>query len=424
VGVTSTHREAPLSEESPTPEAPNRESTGPLAGVRVLEVGSVVAGPFAGRLLGDFGAEVIKIEDPARYDPLRDWGQGSSDGHHLWWTVHARNKKCITLDLRTDKGRDLFLAMVETADVVVENFRPGTLERWGLGWTDLERANPGLILARVSGYGQTGPYRERPGYASVAEAMGGLRSINGHPDQPPPRIAISLGDSLAGMVAVQGILAALLHRERTGIGQVIDVALTEACLAMLESTIPEYDVLGKVRGPSGTRLNGIAPSNIFLDVDGRWVVVAANQDSVFRRLCQAIGMPELADDPRFATHVSRADHQTEIEDIVAEWVSKRTSEEVMAILVDAGVVVGPVYDVADIVADPHFRARDMLVEHFDQRLGRDVLGPGVVPKFSATPGSVRWAGPPRPGTHNREVYTGLLGLSEGELSSLEDDSIV
>ncbi|WP_202377355.1 CaiB/BaiF CoA transferase family protein [Mycobacterium paraintracellulare] len=399
-------------------------SVGPLQGYRVIELGSLVAGPFAGRLLGDYGADVIKVEAPDRPDPLRDWGQQTYRGHGLWWTVHGRNKRCVTMDLRVERGQELFKALVRHADVVVENFRPGTLERWSLGWDELSAINPGLILARLSGYGQTGPYAHRAGYASVAEAMGGLRAINGFPDGPPVRMAVSLGDSLGGMMAVQGVLAALLHRERSGRGQIVDIALTEACLALTESMIPEYDRLGRIRRAGGTRLDGIAPSNLFKSKDGQWLIVAANQDTVFRRLCTVIGRPELADDPRFANHSARGQHQDDIEHIVAEWVKSRSAAEVIRVLEGAGVVVGPVYTAADVVADPHYRARAALVAHHDERVEEDVLGPGVVPIFSATPGTVRWAGPPHPGSHNEHVFCGLLGMTGQTLRSLRHEGVI
>jgi formyl-CoA transferase len=398
--------------------------SGPLAGVRVIELGSIVAGPFAGRLLADYGADVIKIEAPDRPDPMRDWGQDAYRGHHLWWTVHARNKRCVTLDLRAPRGQELFLDLVKSADVVVENFRPGTLEKWSLGYERLSTENPRLILARVSGYGQTGPYSQRPGYASVAEAMGGLRGINGYPGQAPPRMAISLGDSLGGLFATIGVLAALQHRERIGRGQVVDVALTESCLAMLESVIPEFDRLGRVRQPSGTRLDGIAPSNLFRTADDRWVIVAANQDTVFGRLCAAMGRPELADDPRFATHVDRGRNQGLIEGMVAEWVATLDADTVQQTLSEADVVVGPLYTAADIVADPHFHARQMLVPHHDERIGEDVLGPGIVPKFSTGTAEVRWAGPPAPGTHNVEVFGECLGLTPDDVAELTREGVL
>lgn len=397
---------------------------GPLSGVRVLELGSIVAGPFAGRLLGDYGADVIKIEAPDRPDPLRDWGQHEYRGHRLWWTVHARNKRCVTLDLRVPEGQQLFLRLVEQSDVVVENFRPGTLEKWGLGYTQLRAVNEGIVLARISGFGQTGPYRHRPGYASVAEAMGGLRAINGYPGQAPPRMAVSLGDSLGALFAVQGVLAALHHQAVTGRGQVVDVALAESSLALLESVIPEYDRTGAVRQPSGTRLEGIAPSNLFITKDEKWMIVAANQDTVFQRLCAAMGRPALAEDARFSTHIARGAHQDEVDAIVSDWVAQHTADEVAELLERAGVVFGPVYTAPDIVDDPHFKDRGMLIPHFDERVSDDVLGPGIVPKFSETPGSVRWAGPPVPGAHNDEVFAELLGLSPGEIADLSARAVL
>lgn len=400
-----------------------------LTGLRVLELGTLIAGPFCGRLLADHGADVIKIEAPDRPDPLREWGQAEQDGHRFFWTVHARNKRCVTLDLRHDRGKELFLRLVETADAVVESFRPGTLEKWGLDYGVLSARNPGLVLARVSGYGQTGPYRERPGYASVAEAVSGMRYLNGFPGGPPPRTALSVGDSLAGMFAAQGVLTALLARDRPGSpragrGQVVDVSLAESCLALLESVIPDYDRTGLVREPSGTRLTGIAPSNLYRSADGRWMVIAANQDTLFRRLCTAMGRPELADDPRFSTHRARGRNEDEIDALVAQWAAGHDAAALTAILEAAGVVVGPVSTVADVVADPQFRARGMLVPHHDERIGADVLGPGVVPVLDATPGAVRWAGPPRPGSHNTEVYRDLLHLSADEMARLAAAGVI
>ncbi|GAA4819706.1 CoA transferase [Actinomycetospora corticicola] len=391
-------------------------TTGPLAGLRVLEMGTIIAGPFAARILGDYGADVIKIEPPGRPDPLRDWGQGEYRGQHFMWTVIGRNKRCITLDPRTGRGREIFLELVARTDVIVENFRPGTLERWGLGFDVLSEANPGLILGRVSGYGQTGPYASKPGYASVAEAVSGMRSINGFPGEAPPRMAVSLGDSLAGMVAVQGVLAALYSRSVTGKGQVVDIAITEACLSVLESSIPEYDKLGAVRRPGGTKLDGIAPSNIYRSSDGLWMVVAANQDTVFGRLCEAMGRPELATDEKFVDHLARGRNQDEIDGIVADWVAARPAAEVREILDGAGVIVGPVNTIAEVVTDEQFLARDMIVAHHDERLDEDVLGPGVVPTFAGTPASVRRAGPAL-GADNHEVYA-ELGISDAELEEL------
>jgi formyl-CoA transferase len=397
---------------------------GPLDGVRVIEVGTLISGPFAGRLLGDMGAEVIKVEPPGQPDPLRTWGQAELNGHHFFWTVHARNKKAVTLDLRGATGREVFLDLVERSDIIVENFRPGTLEKWGLGYDVLRERNRGVILVRVSGYGQTGPEAGKAGYASVAEAASGLRYMNGFPGGPPPRLALSLGDSLAGMFAVQGALAALYRRTVTGEGQVVDAALTESCLAVQESTIPDYDVGGVVRGPSGTRLEGIAPSNIYRTADGSWVVIAANQDTLFGRLCQAIGRPELSTDERFATHAARGRNQDELDKIIGDWATGKQPQEIIDELTMAGVVAGPIKTVAEVVNDPQLRARGMLVEHYDERIGRGVLGPGIVPQLSATPGSVRNAGPARAGQHNNDVYVGLLGKTPAELDALRDEGVL
>jgi formyl-CoA transferase len=398
--------------------------TGALDGVRVLELGTLIAGPFAGRLLGDLGAEVIKVEPPGAPDPLRTWGQAEREGHHFFWTVHARNKKVITLNLREARGRDLFLDLIERSDIVVENFRPGTLEKWNIGYDVLHQRNPGIILVRVSGYGQTGPDAGKAGYASVAEAVSGLRHLNGYPGQPPPRLALSLGDSLAGMFAVQGALAALYRRTVTGEGQVVDASITESCLAIQESTIPDYDVGGVVRGPSGTRLEGIAPSNIYRTADGSWVVIAANQDTLFRRLCQAMGRPELSSDDRFATHVARGRNQDELDKLIGAWAAEKPPHEIIDELSAAGVVAGPINTVAEVVDDPQLRARGMIVEHHDERIGRPVLGPGIVPQLSATPGSVRNAGPARPGQHNDDVYVGLLGKTAAELEALHAEGVL
>ena len=417
-----------MTEVSTPPDARARrdaDGPGPLAGVRIVELGMLLAGPFTGRLLGDMGAEVIKVEPPGKPDPLREWGKARYQGRSLWWGVQSRNKKCVTLDLRRAKGQDLLLELVKRSDVLVENFRPGTLEKWNLGWERLSEANPRLVLCRVSGYGQTGPYAPRAGFASVAEAMGGIRHINGFPGEPPPRMHISLGDSLAGMFAAQGVLAALYRRDALGggAGQVVDVSLLESCFALLESTVPEYDRLGIVRGPGGTGLKGVAPSNIFKSSDGSWIVIAANADNVFRRLCAAMGRPELADDERFATHLARGEHQEEIEAIVADWAGRHAAVDIDRLLNDAGVICGPIYTIADIFEDEHYRAREMLLTHHDPDFG-EYIGPGIVPKFSETPGEVRWSATWEEGSHNREVYGGLLGLSDEELAELKEQGVL
>ena len=398
--------------------------TGALEGLRVLEVGTLIAGPFAGRLLGDQGADVIKIEAPDRPDPLRTWGQTHEDGRGFFWTVHARNKRCITLDLRSDRGQGIFLDLVASADVVVESFRPGTLERWDLGFDKLSDINPQLVLARVSGYGQTGPMAAQPGYASVAEARAGMRYVTGFPGQPPVRMALSLGDSLAGMFAAQGILSALIARARTGRGQVVDTALTDSCLAVTESMVPDYSRAKHVRQPSGTRLDAIAPSNSYETADGTYVIIAANQDTLFRRLCAVMEEPALADDSRYATHEARARHQDELDERIAAWAKALDPATIIEQCLVAGVVVGAVATVADVVTDPQFLARGMLIAHHDEGVHADVLGPGIVPQLSLTPGAVRWAGPPQPGSHNNEVYQELLGLSVEELTELTTAGVI
>ncbi len=398
---------------------------GPLAGIRVIELGTLIAGPFAGRLLGDMGAEIIKIEAPGQPDPIREWGKARYQGRSLWWPVQSRNKKCVTLDLRVERGQELLLRLIEKADVVTENFRPGTLEKWNLGFDRMSEVNPGIVLARISGYGQTGPYAKRAGFASVAEAMGGIRHINGFPGEAPPRMHISLGDSLAGMFATQGILSALYWRDACGggLGQVVDVSLMESSFAMLEGTVPEYDLLGIVRDPQGTNLKGVAPSNIFRSRDEKWMVIAANADGVFRRLCGAIGRPELADDERFATHLARGENQDEIEGIIADWARERDASEIDRVLNEAGAICGPIYTIEDIFEDPQYQARDMLLEQLDPEFG-PYVGPGIVPKLTRTPGAVRWSATWDEGSHNQDVYGGLLGLTDDELAELRQEGVL
>jgi formyl-CoA transferase len=408
--------------------APDRQDNpgpGPLAGVRIIELGQLLAGPFTGRLLGDLGAEIIKVEAPGQPDPMRDWGHARYHERSLWWPVLSRNKKCVTLNLRTERGQELLLELVRRSDVVVENFRPGTLERWNLGFDRMREVNEGIILARVSGYGQTGPYAGRAGFASVSEAMGGLRYINGFPDEPPPRIGISLGDSLAGLFAAQGVLAALYKRDALGFrrGQIVDASILEACFALLEGTVPEYDRLGIVREPSGTSLKGIAPSNIFRSRDGKWMVIAANQNQLFRRLCEAVGRPELADDERFETHLARGENQEELDGMIGDWAAQHDAEQIDRVLNDAKVVCGPIYTIADIFQDPQFKARDMLIPHQDPEFG-EYIGPGIVPKLSETPGEVRWSATWEEGSHNDEIYGDLLGLSPEERDELRQEGVL
>jgi formyl-CoA transferase len=399
-------------------------SAAPLAGVRVLELGSLIAGPFAGRQMADFGAEVIKIESPSRPDPMREWGRARVHGHTLWWSVQSRGKKCVTLDLKAPRGRELFLELCREADVLLENFRPGTLEHLGLAPEELWKVNPGLIIARVSGYGQTGPDAQKPGYASVAEARGGLRYLNGYPDQAPPRTGISLGDSLASLYALQGILLALYWRDaRGGTGQVVDVSLVEACFSLLESAVPDYAAAGVVPGPSGSGLKGIAPSNIFRSSDGKWVVIAANQDSVFVRLAAAMGRPELPSDPRYSNHAARGVHQEELESLIAEWAAGYSEHELTSDLDRHSVPNSPVSSIEEIYADPQLRAREMLVELQDEELGT-VVQPGIVPRLTRSAGGIAWSGPLTPGSHNGAIYGGLLGLSDEELQDAKDEGAI
>jgi succinyl-CoA---D-citramalate CoA-transferase len=396
---------------------------GPLAGIRVLEFGSLLAGPLCARLLGDFGADVIKIEAPGAPDPLRHWGQEPFHGRDLLWTIYARNKRCVTLDLRQEEGRALARALASRSDLVVENFRPGTLERWGLGPADLKPLNPGLIFVRVSGYGQSGPYSQRAGFGSVAEAMGGIRHLTGYPDRPSTRVGVSLGDSLAALFGVVGALLALHARGRGGAGQVVDVAIYEAVYALMESLIPEYVLQGRVRERSGATIPHVAPSNVYPCADGVAVLIAANADNVFLRLCQAIGQPALAADPRFATHQARGEHMAAIDDIVAAWTSRHPSDEVVRLMEAAGVPAGLVYTAREIAADPHFRARGMIVPT-PLEDGVEFPMPGIVPALAETPGAIRWPGPTTAGSHNREVYGDLLGLSDEELADLARRGVI
>jgi len=395
---------------------------GPLAGIRVLELATLVAGPFAGRLLADFGAEVIKVEAPGGSDPLREWGMKRHAGRTVWWPVHNRGKKLVTLDLRKPRGRDLCVRLVASCDVLVENFRPGTLERWGLGPAVLLEANPRLVIARISGYGQTGPYAERAGFASVGEAMGGLRYINGYPGEAPPRVGISLGDSLAALFALQGVLMGLLARDSVG-GQVVDASILESCFAILDNVVPEYGKFGYVREPAGTRIGYAVPSNVYRSRDGRWMVVAANSDNLWRRLCVALSRPDLLEEPRFATYTLRIENATEIDALVAEWVAERDAAEVDRVMSAAGLVSGPVYSVADIFADPHYRAREMLVSVPDPVFGELVM-PGVTPKLSATPGSVPPGAGWEAGVDNASVFGALLGIDAAELSVLSGEGVI
>lgn len=396
--------------------------TGALSDIRVIETGTLLAGPFCGQLLGDFGAEVIKLEDPGKGDPMRQWGREKPHGQSLWWPVVARNKKSVTCNLRVAEGQDLVRRLVADADVLLENFRPGTLERWGLGWDELSAINPRLILVRVTGYGQTGPYAPRAGFGSIGEAMGGIRYVTGEADRPPSRSGISLGDSLAATYAAYGTLAALHARERTGRGQVVDSAIYEAVLAMMESLLPEWAVAGYQRERTGAVLPNVAPSNAYPTADGTEVLIAANQDTVFRRLCEVMAAPELAADPRYATHGLRGAHQAELDDLISDWTRTQPSDKLLAALHEAGVPAGGVYTAKDMLADPHIAAREAIVRVPHPDFG-ELPMQNVAPRLSADPGSVRWAGPTL-GQHNDEVYGSLLGLSETERAQLRERGVI
>lgn len=399
--------------------------TGPLAGIRAIEMGQLLAGPFVGARIADFGAEVIKVETPGTGDPMRNWGHHRHRGRSLWWPILARNKKSVTANLRHEQGQNLVRKLCAEADVLIENFKPGTLEKWGLGPDEMAEINPRLIIVRVSGFGQTGPYSDRPGFASVGEAIGGLRYINGFPDQPPPRSGISLGDTLTGMFAVQGLLMALYWRDALGggKGQVVDAAISESCFSFMESALPEYDALGVIRKPSGTGLANVAPSNIYPTSEGTWMVIAANIDPMFIRLCAAMEMPELAENPRYKTHLARGENQQELDDLIAEWTRTKSAAELDTLFNEHGVVCGPINTIADIAEDPQFLDRGM-VRRFDDPLLGDIAIPGITPRLTETGSDVAWLGPPEPGYHNDEIYGGLLGLSESELADLRDEGII
>lgn len=397
------------------------EATGPLKGLRVLELGVLLAGPFCGQLLGDMGADVIKIEPPGQGDPLRDWGTIGPNGEGLWFPIVARNKKCITANLRTPKGQQIVKDLVAKSDMLVENFRPGTMEKWGLSYDVLSAINPGLIMIRVSGYGQTGPSAHKAGYASVGEAMGGLRYVIGEPDRMPSRAGISIGDTLAAAYACMGGLAALEHRRKTGQGQVVDSAIYEACFAMMESLIPDWQFGQYVRERTGSFLPKIAPSNIYPASDGM-LIIAANQDTVWRRLAATMGQPELADDPRFATHIARGENQIDIDALISEWSITMTCLDLEAACEAGGVPCGRINRAPEMLNDPHFIARDAIVT-----VDHPVLGPfkmqNVFPKFSQTPGNVRWTGPTL-GQHTHEILGQLLGYDGDKLAALTKSGVI
>lgn len=392
-----------------------------LQGVRVIELGTLIAGPFCARLLAEFGAEVIKIEPPGTGDPLRKWRK-LHRGTSLWWYAQGRNKKSVTLDLRHPEGQEIVRRLARTADIVVENFRPGTMEKWGLGWDELSALNPRLIMVRLSGFGQSGPYRDRPGFGAIAESMGGLRYVTGYPDRPPVRVGVSIGDSIAALHGVIGALAALRHREvNGGRGQVVDVALYEAVFNLMESVLPEYDLFGFVRERSGASLPGIVPSNTYVTRDGKYVVIGANADSIFKRMMNAIGRPDLANDPSLAHNDGRVARTEEIEQAIGGWVAAHDLEHVLEVLERAEVPSGKIYDIADIARDPHYAARGM-IQQFRLKDGTMLKLPGIVPKLTETPGEVRWIGPEL-GEHTAEVLS-ALGYDEESQRGLRQRGVI
>jgi formyl-CoA transferase len=386
----------------------------PLEGIKVIEMGQLIAGPFAAKILAEFGAEVIKIEPPVTGDPLRKW-RLLHDGTSVWWAAQSRNKQSITLDLRQAEAHDVVKRLVKDADIVIENFRPGTLEKWGLGWKDLAAINPKLVMLRVSGYGQTGPYRDLPGFGVIGEAMGGLRHLSGEPGRTPVRVGVSIGDSLSALHGVIGVLLALRHREQNGgAGQEIDVALYESVFNMMESLIPEYSVFGAVREPAGSSLPGIAPTNAYRCQDGKYALIAGNGDSIYRRLMEKIDRLDLANDPELAQNDGRVRHVARIDAAISTWTAERSLDEVLAALKDANIPSGKIYDASDIAADPHYQAREMLLAStLDD--GTPVTLPGIVPKLALTPGRVKSRAPTL-GQHTDSVLEGL-GIDAGTRES-------
>lgn len=395
----------------------------PLEGIKVLELGNLVAAPFAGKLFAEFGAEVIKVEEPKNGDPLRSWRVMHEDTS-VWWYVQSRNKKSITVNLRESEGQDIVRDLVGKVDVVLENFKPGTLERWGLGYEDLKKVNTSIIMTRISGYGQTGPYKEKAGFGSVAEAIGGLRYLTGYPDLPPVRVGIALGDLIAGLYAVIGTLMSLRARDNHPLknGQLVDVALYESVFSLLEGILPEYDLTGVIRERTGSTLPGIAPSNTYMCKDGKHIVIGGNGDKIFQRLMIAIGREDIATNPLYSTNQGRADNVEFIDGAIEEWTRQLPLKEVQNILDNASVPVGPIYGIKEIIEDEQYIARDML-QKIEIQNGAKVLMPGIVPKLSETPGTIEWSGP-KLGEHNEEIYTKFLNMSVEEFKIFKEKGVI
>lgn len=402
----------------------NEQATGsgPLAGLRLIEMGTLLAGPFCGQLLGDFGAEIIKIEPPGQGDPMREWGREKAHGMSLWWPVVARNKKSVTLNLREAEGQAIARDLIAKADFLLENFRPGTLERWNLSYAELQKINPRLIMIRVSGFGQTGPYATRAGFGAVGEAMGGLRYVCGDPATPPSRMGISIGDSLAATFACVGALSALYYRERTGQGQVVDSAIYEAVLNMMESLITEYDKTGYIRERTGAILPNVAPSNVYPTRDGGMILIAANQDTVFSRLTEAMGRPELSKDERYATHTARGARQKELDELIADWTRTIDAGPLEQLMEQFGIPSGKIYRTPEMLEDAHFRAREAIVKTMHPKFG-ELRMQNVAPKLSATPGGIR-SPAPELGQHSEEIYRSLLNFDSARITDLRARGII
>ncbi|MDB4002011.1 CoA transferase [Oceanospirillaceae bacterium] len=396
------------------------DAKGPLSGYRVIELGQLLAGPFAGCMLGYFGAEVIKIESPNGGDPIRNWRQ-MKDGTSLWWYSLARNKKSVTIDLKTKAGIELVKQLIDTADIVIENFRPGVVENWGIGPEEFKQSNPKLVYARISGYGQTGPYASKPGFASVCEGISGFRYVNGHPDQAPVRPNLSIGDTISGIHAALGICLALLEQKNSGKGQVVDVALYESMFNLMEAVVPEYDGANVIRQPSGSTVTGIVPTNTYKCLDGKYVVIGGNGDSIFVRLMTAAGYPDMACDPALSSNAGRVGHEVKIDQALSSWCAENDSVSILAILDENAVPGGPIYNVEDMVNDEHFKARG-LFESVEIN-GEALKIPAILPKLSNTPGATRWAGPAL-GSHTHDVLGSLLGLSGEKLTQLAQEGVI
>jgi formyl-CoA transferase len=402
-------------------EESGTENTGPLAGIKVIELGTLIAGPFCARMLAEFGAEVIKIESPEGGDQLRQWRK-MYEGTSLWWYVQARNKKSVTLNLRSPEGQEIVRELARDADIVVENFRPGQLEKWNIGWEPLSKINPKLIMVRLSGYGQDGPYRDRPGFGVVAEAMSGMRYVTGYPEQPPVRMGISIGDGIAALHGVIGAMMALHHRTANGgKGQIVDVALYESVFNMMESFIPEFDVLGFKRERAGNALPGITPSNTYATRDGKFVIIGANNDAIFKRMMLCAGRPDLANDAALATNSGRVPRTAELDTAIGDWTRQHDMEDVLKALDAAEIPAGRVYDPEDIVNDMHYKARKM-IEQWKLPDGTPMRIPAVTPKLTETPGGTRWIGP-KLGEHTAEVLAGL-GYSAARQAALREKGAI